>query len=190
MESSNQLKTLLEAIKMDVGDFRLVRLRRPSVIRCGTCEKCVCVCVSQEEVDSLRSENDGLKAAESEVVMTMRRNAQLASEYLNKTASHAHSSIRSVCANRCVCGFHRSSWKVKPKHVLGPIVLDSSMFCRCPDIYGNSWKMMELNSCCCNTSVCLSVCLPTCPPPVSCWRKQRLFAWSLSSFIPLTGSPT
>lgn len=46
----------------------------------------------QVEVDSLRSENDRLKA-ESEVVMTMRHNAQVASEYLNKTASHAHSSI-------------------------------------------------------------------------------------------------
>lgn len=67
------------------------------------------MCVSQEEVDSLRSENDSLKAAESEVVMTMRRNAHLASEYLNKTASHAHSSIRSVCANRCVRGLHRGS---------------------------------------------------------------------------------
>lgn len=50
----------------------------------------------QVEVDSLRSENDSLKAAESEVVMTMRHNAQVASEYLNKTASHAHSSIRQL----------------------------------------------------------------------------------------------
>lgn len=48
----------------------------------------------QVEVDSLRSENASLKAAESEVVMTMKHNAQMASEYLNKTASHAHSSIR------------------------------------------------------------------------------------------------
>ena len=54
------------------------------------------VCVSQVEVDTLRSENDSLKAAESQVVMTMKQNAQVASEYLNKTASHAHSSIRSV----------------------------------------------------------------------------------------------
>ncbi|XP_071328422.1 endosome-associated-trafficking regulator 1 isoform X2 [Trachinotus anak] len=50
----------------------------------------------QVEVDSLRSENDSLKAAESQVVMTMRQNAQVASEYLNKTASHAHSSIRQL----------------------------------------------------------------------------------------------
>ncbi|KAM8760960.1 endosome-associated-trafficking regulator 1 isoform 4-T4 [Acanthopagrus schlegelii] len=50
----------------------------------------------QVEVDSLRSENDSLKAAESEVVMTMKHNAQVASEYLNKTASHAHSSIRQL----------------------------------------------------------------------------------------------
>ncbi|XP_044051743.1 endosome-associated-trafficking regulator 1 isoform X2 [Siniperca chuatsi] len=50
----------------------------------------------QVEVDSLRSENDGLKAAESEVVVTMRRNAQVASEYLNKTASHAHATIRQL----------------------------------------------------------------------------------------------
>ncbi|KAG7218329.1 hypothetical protein INR49_020469 [Caranx melampygus] len=48
----------------------------------------------QMELDSLRSENDSLKAAESQVVMTMKQNAQMASEYLNKTASHAHSSIR------------------------------------------------------------------------------------------------
>ncbi|CAJ1069333.1 endosome-associated-trafficking regulator 1 [Xyrichtys novacula] len=50
----------------------------------------------QLEVESLRSENDSLKAAESEVVMTMRHNAQVASEYLNKTATHAHSSIRQL----------------------------------------------------------------------------------------------
>ncbi|KAM9359955.1 endosome-associated-trafficking regulator 1 [Symphorus nematophorus] len=50
----------------------------------------------QVEMDSLRAENDNLKAAESEVVMTMRHNAQVASEYLTKTASHAHSSIRQL----------------------------------------------------------------------------------------------
>lgn len=50
----------------------------------------------QAEAESLRSENDSLKAAESEVVMTMRHNAQVASEYLNKTATHAHSSIRQL----------------------------------------------------------------------------------------------
>ncbi|XP_028270912.1 endosome-associated-trafficking regulator 1 isoform X2 [Parambassis ranga] len=50
----------------------------------------------QVELDALRFENDSLKAAESEVVMTMRQNAQVASEYLNKTASHAHSSIRQL----------------------------------------------------------------------------------------------
>ncbi|XP_041643959.1 endosome-associated-trafficking regulator 1 isoform X1 [Cheilinus undulatus] len=50
----------------------------------------------QAEVESLRLENDSLKAAESEVVMTMRHNAQVASEYLNKTASIAHSSIRQL----------------------------------------------------------------------------------------------
>ncbi|XP_034547572.1 endosome-associated-trafficking regulator 1 [Notolabrus celidotus] len=50
----------------------------------------------QTDVESLRSENDSLKAAESEVVMTMRHNAQVASEYLNKTATHAHSSIRQL----------------------------------------------------------------------------------------------
>lgn len=58
--------------------------------------------MSQVEAESLRSENDRLKAAESQVVMTMRQNAQVASEYLNKTASHAHSSIRSVPAHRQV----------------------------------------------------------------------------------------
>nr|XP_046242410.1 endosome-associated-trafficking regulator 1 isoform X5 [Scatophagus argus] len=50
----------------------------------------------QVEIDSLRSENDSLKAAESELVVTMRQNAQVASEYLNKTASHAQSSIRQL----------------------------------------------------------------------------------------------
>ncbi|XP_056231761.1 endosome-associated-trafficking regulator 1 isoform X2 [Seriola aureovittata] len=50
----------------------------------------------QVEVDSLQSENDSLKAAESQVVMTMRQNAHVASEYLKKTASHAHSSIRQL----------------------------------------------------------------------------------------------
>ncbi|KAK2838232.1 hypothetical protein Q5P01_015444 [Channa striata] len=45
------------------------------------------------EVESLRLENDHLKKAESQVVMTMKQNAQLASEYLNKTASHAHLSV-------------------------------------------------------------------------------------------------
>ncbi|XP_041832984.1 endosome-associated-trafficking regulator 1 [Melanotaenia boesemani] len=50
----------------------------------------------QVEVDSLRSENNKLKAADSHLVMTMRQNAQVASEYLNKTASHAHSSIQQL----------------------------------------------------------------------------------------------
>lgn len=59
----------------------------------------VCVCVFEAEVDSLRAENSGLKSAESQVVMTMRQNAQVASDYLNKMASHAHSSIRSVPAD-------------------------------------------------------------------------------------------
>ncbi|XP_032435201.1 endosome-associated-trafficking regulator 1 isoform X3 [Xiphophorus hellerii] len=48
----------------------------------------------QVEADALRSENNRLKAAESEVVMTMRQNAQVAAEYLSKSASHAHSSVR------------------------------------------------------------------------------------------------
>lgn len=55
---------------------------------------CLCVFLFEANVDSLQVENNRLKAAESEVVMTMRQNAQVASEYLNKTASHAHSSIR------------------------------------------------------------------------------------------------
>ncbi|XP_029365890.1 endosome-associated-trafficking regulator 1 isoform X4 [Echeneis naucrates] len=50
----------------------------------------------QVEVESLRSENNGLKVAESQVVMTMKQNAQMASEYLNQTASHAESSIRQL----------------------------------------------------------------------------------------------
>ncbi|XP_023199687.1 serologically defined colon cancer antigen 3 [Xiphophorus maculatus] len=50
----------------------------------------------QVEADALRSENNRLKAAESEVVMTMRQNAQVAAEYLSKSASHAHSSVRQL----------------------------------------------------------------------------------------------
>ncbi|XP_062237182.1 endosome-associated-trafficking regulator 1 isoform X2 [Platichthys flesus] len=48
------------------------------------------------EAESLRSENEALKAAETQVVMTMRQTALVASEYLNKMASHAHSSIRQL----------------------------------------------------------------------------------------------
>ncbi|XP_061881255.1 endosome-associated-trafficking regulator 1 isoform X2 [Entelurus aequoreus] len=47
----------------------------------------------QAQVKRLRSENDGLKSAESDVVTAMKRNAQVASDYLDKTASHAHSSV-------------------------------------------------------------------------------------------------
>ncbi|XP_061749696.1 endosome-associated-trafficking regulator 1-like [Nerophis ophidion] len=47
----------------------------------------------QAQVERLRSENDSLKSAESDVVMAMKRNAQAASDYLDKTASHAHSSV-------------------------------------------------------------------------------------------------
>ncbi|XP_011491915.1 serologically defined colon cancer antigen 3 homolog isoform X1 [Oryzias latipes] len=50
----------------------------------------------QGEVQRLSSENCSLKAAESQVVMTMRQNAQVASEYLNKTTSRAYSSIRQL----------------------------------------------------------------------------------------------
>ncbi|XP_029985675.1 endosome-associated-trafficking regulator 1 [Sphaeramia orbicularis] len=50
----------------------------------------------QTQVEALHLENDSLKAAESEVVMTMRQNAQMASEYLNKTVNHAHISIHQL----------------------------------------------------------------------------------------------
>ncbi|KAM6930926.1 endosome-associated-trafficking regulator 1 [Xenentodon cancila] len=50
----------------------------------------------QVEVEALRSENNSLKTSESQVVMTMRQNAQVASQYLNRSASHAHSSIRQL----------------------------------------------------------------------------------------------
>ncbi|KAM4578657.1 endosome-associated-trafficking regulator 1 [Fundulus diaphanus] len=50
----------------------------------------------QVEADALQTENNRLKAAESQVVMTMRQNAQMASEYLSKSASHAHSSLRQL----------------------------------------------------------------------------------------------
>ncbi|XP_034096146.1 endosome-associated-trafficking regulator 1 isoform X2 [Gymnodraco acuticeps] len=56
----------------------------------------LCVSKLKWELQQLQVENEGLKAAESEVVMTMRQNAQVASDYLNKTASHAHSSIRQL----------------------------------------------------------------------------------------------
>ncbi|KAK5910606.1 hypothetical protein CesoFtcFv8_004428 [Champsocephalus esox] len=56
----------------------------------------LCVSKLKWELQQLQVENGGLKAAESEVVMTMRQNAQVASDYLNKTASHAHSSIRQL----------------------------------------------------------------------------------------------
>ncbi|XP_054629764.1 endosome-associated-trafficking regulator 1 isoform X4 [Dunckerocampus dactyliophorus] len=52
----------------------------------------------QAEIECLRSENASLKSGESEVIAAMRRNAHVASDYLDKTASHAHSSIRSVSA--------------------------------------------------------------------------------------------
>ncbi|XP_029961464.1 LOW QUALITY PROTEIN: endosome-associated-trafficking regulator 1 [Salarias fasciatus] len=52
----------------------------------------------QAELVCVRSENDRLKAAESQVVMTMRQNAQLAAEHLKKTTSHAHSSIQQLLA--------------------------------------------------------------------------------------------
>uniref|UniRef100_A0A1A8AIR5 Endosome-associated-trafficking regulator 1 n=1 Tax=Nothobranchius furzeri TaxID=105023 RepID=A0A1A8AIR5_NOTFU len=50
----------------------------------------------QVEAESLRSENNGLKAAESRIITNMRQNAQAASEYLDKTANHAHSSIQQL----------------------------------------------------------------------------------------------
>uniref|UniRef100_A0A1A8RA50 Endosome-associated-trafficking regulator 1 n=1 Tax=Nothobranchius rachovii TaxID=451742 RepID=A0A1A8RA50_9TELE len=50
----------------------------------------------QVEAESLRSENSGLKAAESQIITNMRKNAQVASEYLDKTANHAHSSIQQL----------------------------------------------------------------------------------------------
>nr|XP_057927937.1 endosome-associated-trafficking regulator 1 [Doryrhamphus excisus] len=48
----------------------------------------------QAEVDRLRSENASLTSGQSDIVMAMRHNAHVASDYLDKTASHAHSSIR------------------------------------------------------------------------------------------------
>uniref|UniRef100_A0A1A8KSD3 Endosome-associated-trafficking regulator 1 n=1 Tax=Nothobranchius kuhntae TaxID=321403 RepID=A0A1A8KSD3_NOTKU len=50
----------------------------------------------QVEAESLRSENNSLKAAESRIITNMRQNAQVASEYLDKTANHAHSSIQQL----------------------------------------------------------------------------------------------
>ncbi|XP_008334607.1 endosome-associated-trafficking regulator 1 isoform X2 [Cynoglossus semilaevis] len=50
----------------------------------------------QVEVDSLRSENHSLKLEESQAIVTMRQNAQVASEYLNRTAVNAHTYIRQL----------------------------------------------------------------------------------------------
>nr|XP_020450907.1 serologically defined colon cancer antigen 3 isoform X1 [Monopterus albus] len=70
----------------------------------------------QVEVNSLRAENDRLKAAESQVVMTMRQNVQVASEYLNKMSCHAHSSIRQLLEEaetlRLVCQLLQSIDKI------------------------------------------------------------------------------
>ncbi|XP_053725665.1 endosome-associated-trafficking regulator 1 isoform X1 [Synchiropus splendidus] len=48
----------------------------------------------QIQVQSLQLDNERLKASHSDVVMAMKHNTHLASEYLNKTVSHAHSSLR------------------------------------------------------------------------------------------------
>lgn len=53
-------------------------------------------CWFQAEISSLRSENNRLKTAESEVVMTMRCNAKMASEHLNTMADRARCSLRSA----------------------------------------------------------------------------------------------
>ncbi|XP_076010314.1 endosome-associated-trafficking regulator 1 [Genypterus blacodes] len=50
----------------------------------------------QVQVDTYRVDNELMKEAESEVVMAMRQKAQIAAEYLNKTTSHAHSSIQQL----------------------------------------------------------------------------------------------
>uniref|UniRef100_A0A3B5KAC5 Endosome-associated-trafficking regulator 1 n=1 Tax=Takifugu rubripes TaxID=31033 RepID=A0A3B5KAC5_TAKRU len=50
----------------------------------------------QVEINCLRSENNTLKANESEVIMTMRHNAKVASQHLNKMADHARCSLRQL----------------------------------------------------------------------------------------------
>uniref|UniRef100_A0A3Q2X9M8 Endosome-associated-trafficking regulator 1 n=1 Tax=Hippocampus comes TaxID=109280 RepID=A0A3Q2X9M8_HIPCM len=55
--------------------------------------KRVCACVCQEELERTRRENVKLKSDERDVITAMKRNANLASDYLDKTATHAHSSI-------------------------------------------------------------------------------------------------
>ncbi|XP_019741311.1 serologically defined colon cancer antigen 3 homolog isoform X2 [Hippocampus comes] len=47
----------------------------------------------QEELERTRRENVKLKSDERDVITAMKRNANLASDYLDKTATHAHSSI-------------------------------------------------------------------------------------------------
>lgn len=48
----------------------------------------------QTQVRALQQDNERLRSSHSDVVTTMRNDAQLASEYLNKTVSHAHFSLR------------------------------------------------------------------------------------------------
>lgn len=48
----------------------------------------------QVRVEQVEAENSSLRASESELVLTMKQNAQTASERLQETASHAHDSVR------------------------------------------------------------------------------------------------
>lgn len=122
---------------------------------------CVCVCVFEAEVDSLRAENNGLKSMESQVVMTMRQNAQVASDYLNKMASHAHSSIRSVPAD---------TYSHQPQHqAVNAATLSLSPVSVSP--------------------VSVSPVSVTPVSAGSCWGKQRLCVWCLSCCSPSIKSP-
>lgn len=48
----------------------------------------------QVRVEQVEAENSSLRASESELVLTMKQNAQTASERLQETATHAHDSVR------------------------------------------------------------------------------------------------
>ncbi|XP_076854164.1 endosome-associated-trafficking regulator 1 [Brachyhypopomus gauderio] len=54
----------------------------------------------QSELENYKCENDQLRAGETAALTTMRHNAQVASEYLNKTAKDAETSIRQLLTGR------------------------------------------------------------------------------------------
>uniref|UniRef100_A0A4W4FU32 Endosome-associated-trafficking regulator 1 n=1 Tax=Electrophorus electricus TaxID=8005 RepID=A0A4W4FU32_ELEEL len=54
----------------------------------------------QNQLEAYKSENEQLRAGETAALTTMRHNAQVASEYLNKTAKDAETSIKQLLTGR------------------------------------------------------------------------------------------